>query len=66
MPIIVQRGTTAVNVLTFVAMLAWMGSLIARTVLPATLPAYSGVDAVVLLIVAWWFSSGAIRRNGGS
>lgn len=56
-----QTFTTGI---TAAAIFLWIMSLIARTLMPATMPAYTGLDAVVLLVVGYWFSSNAVHRNG--
>lgn len=52
-----------VTLLTLVVTAAWVGTLIARTVIPA-FPGGSGADAAMILVVTWWFASQGRVRNG--
>ena len=49
--------------LTAVATVAWVGTLIARAVNPA-FNAGAGADAVMLLVIGWWFTTASARLGG--
>lgn len=52
--------------LTVVAVAAWVGTLLVRVLMPQTVAAWSGVDAVVLMVFTFWFASASMRRGDGS
>ncbi len=60
----IARRADVTTLLTLVAVGAWLASLVVRTVQPGW-PGSSGIDAVMLLIVGYWFT-GTTRRRGGS
>ncbi len=57
------RRADVVTLLTLVATGAWLASLVVRIVQPAW-PGSAGIDAVMVLIVGYWFTGTSLRRGG--
>jgi hypothetical protein len=50
-----------------IVMAVWVVSLIVRVMIPSAASVFISTDAVVLLVVGYYFSATAVRRrNGGS
>ena len=58
-----MRASDVPTALTLAVTGAWLASLIIRLYRPEW-NAASGLDALMLLIVGYWFSVNSIRKNG--
>lgn len=52
--------------LTLVAVGAWLGSLVVRTMNPDTVATFVSIDPIILLIVGYWFSRVRDKNGDGS
>lgn len=54
-----------VSALTFIVTICWSGLFIARTFFNVGVSAGPTLDAAMLLILGYWFSTTAIRKDNG-
>lgn len=58
-----QKHFATTTALTITVSFAWIASIVARIMVPSW-PAGAGIDSAMLLVLGYWFSINAARRNG--